>query len=116
MSGGGGDGAHGAMEKIAFRMKLNPGMEAEYKRRHDEIWPEMLAMLREAGVSDYSIFLDRETDTLFAVLWRRRDHAMDALADHPIERRWNEYMADIMPTHPDKSAVVTDLVQVFHMD
>ena len=104
------------MEKIAFRMKLNPGMEAEYKRRHDEIWPEMLAMLKEAGVSDYSIFLDRETDTLFAVLWRRDDHTMDALADNPVEQRWNAYMADIMVTNPDKSAVIADLVQVFHMD
>ena len=63
------------MEKIAFKGKLNPGMETEYKRRHDEIWPEMAAMLKEAGVSDYSIFLDRETDTLSAVLWRRDDHA-----------------------------------------
>ncbi len=104
------------MEKIAFKMKLNPGMEAEYKRRHDEIWPEMLAMLREAGVSDFSIFLDRETDTLFAVLSRRVGHTMDALAANPIELRWNEYMADIMATNPDKSAVTTGLVQVFHMD
>lgn len=104
------------MEKIAFKMKLNPGMEAEYKRRHDEIWPEMVKMLKEAGVSDYSIFLDRETDTLFAVLWRSKDHTMDTLADNPIEQRWNACMADIMATNPDKSAVVTNLVQVFHMD
>jgi L-rhamnose mutarotase len=116
MSGQSGAGAHGGMEKIAFRMKLNPGMEAEYRRRHDEIWPEMVAMLREAGVSDYSIFLDRETDTLFAVLWRRKDHAMDALAANPIEQNWNRHMADIMATNPDKSAVITDLVPVFHMD
>jgi L-rhamnose mutarotase len=72
------------MEKIAFKMKLNPGMEAEYKRRHDEIWPEMVKMLKDAGVSDYSIFLDRETDTLFAVLWRSKHHTMDALAENPI--------------------------------
>jgi L-rhamnose mutarotase len=108
-------GAEDGMEKIAFKMKLNPGMEAEYKRRHDEIWPEMVKMLKEAGISDYSIFLDRETDTLFAVLWRRKDHTMDALADNPIEQRWNEHMADIMAMNPDKSAVVTDLVRVFHM-
>lgn len=104
------------MEKIAFRMKLKPGMEAEYRRRHDEIWPEMLAMLRDAGVSDYSIFLDRETDTLFAVLWRTENHGMDALATNPVELRWNEHMADLLDTNPDKSAVVADLVTVFHMD
>ncbi|HET7716651.1 MAG TPA: L-rhamnose mutarotase [Bauldia sp.] len=104
------------MQKIAFKMKLKPGMEDEYRRRHDEIWPEMLALLRGAGISDYSIFLDRETDALFAVLWRRDDHTMDVLAENPIEKRWNEYMADIMETNPDKTAVTTDLVRVFHMD
>lgn len=104
------------MERFCFVMTIKEGAAEEYKRRHDEIWPEMLAMLREAGVSDYSIFLDRETDTLFAVLWRRDDHTMDALADNAIEQRWNAHMADIMATNPDKSAVVTDLVQVFHMD
>ncbi len=56
------------MEKYAFKMRLNQGMEAEYKRRHDAIWPELVTLLKEAGVSDYSIHLDRETDTLFAVL------------------------------------------------
>ncbi|TIV48253.1 MAG: L-rhamnose mutarotase, partial [Mesorhizobium sp.] len=59
------------MEKYAFRMKLNPGMRAEYKRRHDEIWPELVVLLREAGISDYSIHLDEETNILFGVLWRR---------------------------------------------
>jgi L-rhamnose mutarotase len=104
------------MEKIAFRMRLKPGTEAEYVRRHDAIWPEMLAMLRDAGISDYSIFLDRETHMLFAVLWRREDHGMDAFAGNPIEQRWNEHMADLLDTNPDKSAVITDLVRVFHMD
>ncbi len=60
------------MEKYAFKMQLHPGQEAEYRRRHDEIWPELVALLREAGVSDYSIHLDRETGTLFGVLWRSR--------------------------------------------
>ena len=61
-------------EKYAFRMRLNPGMKAEYKRRHDEIWPELVALLKQAGVSDYSIHLDEETNMLFGVLWRRDDH------------------------------------------
>ena len=58
------------MQKYAFKMQLNPGMEAEYKRRHDAIWPELVQLLKEAGISDYSIHLDRETNTLFGVLWR----------------------------------------------
>ena len=56
------------MQKYAFKMRLNPGMEAEYKRRHDEIWPELAALLKDAGISDYSIHLDRDTNTLFGVL------------------------------------------------
>ncbi|HTV67700.1 MAG TPA: L-rhamnose mutarotase, partial [Rhizobiaceae bacterium] len=66
-------------EKYAFKMKLNPGMKAEYKKRHDEIFPELVALLKDAGVSDYSIHIDEETNTLFGVLWRRKDHTMDDL-------------------------------------
>jgi L-rhamnose mutarotase len=103
------------MEKYAFKMRLNPGSEAEYRRRHDEIWPELLALLHEAGVSDYSIHLDAETNTLFGVLWRRDDHGMDALPDHPVMRRWWAHMSDIMATNPDGSPVAVALVPVFHM-
>ncbi len=70
------------MEKYAFKMHLNPGCKAEYIRRHDEIWPELVALLHDAGVSDYSIHLDAETDTLFGVLWRTDDHGMDDLPNN----------------------------------
>ena len=60
-------------------MMLNPGQAEEYRQRHDEIWPQMLAALREAGISDYSIWLDPETNHLFATLVRADDHAMDDL-------------------------------------
>lgn len=102
-------------EKHAFKMKLNPGMEAEYKRRHDEIWPELEAALRDAGVRDYSIHLDRETNILFAVMWRRTDNTLDALSTTDIMRKWWDYMADIMETHPSNEPVATDLETVFHM-
>ncbi len=104
------------MQKYAFKMQLNPGMEAEYKRRHDAIWPELVALLKEAGVSDYSIHLDRDTDTLFAVLWRADDHGMDDLPSHPVMRRWWAHMADIMQVKPDNEPVSIPLVTVFHMD
>ena len=67
------------MEKYAFKMRLNHGMRDEYQRRHDEIWPELSALLKEAGVSDYSIHLDEETNILFGVLWRTTPHGMDDL-------------------------------------
>lgn len=103
------------MEKYAFKMQLNPGMEAEYRRRHDEIWPELVALLKEAGVSDYSIHLDPETLILFGVLWRRADHGMDALPAHPVMQRWWAHMADIMATKRDNEPIATPLVPLFHL-
>ncbi|WP_395448858.1 L-rhamnose mutarotase [Aminobacter sp. UC22_36] len=102
-------------EKFAFKMRLNPGMKAEYIKRHSEIWPELVTLLRDAGVSDYSIHLDDETNTLFGVLWRRADHTMDALPDHPVMKRWWLHMADIMATNADNEPVVVPLQTVFHM-
>ncbi len=102
-------------EKYAFRMTLNPGMKAEYIRRHDAIWPELVELLKEAGVSDYSIHLDDDTNTLFGVLWRRADHTMADLPRHPVMQRWWAHMADIMATNPDNSPVDKPLITVFHM-
>lgn len=104
------------MEKFAFRMRLNPGMAGEYKARHDAIWPELAALLKAAGVSDYSIHLDEETGLLFGVLWRRDDHTMDSLPDHPVMKRWWAHMADIMETKPDNEPVAVPLRTVFHME
>ena len=103
------------MQKHAFRMRLHPGQAAEYRRRHDAIWPDLVAALKDAGISDYSIHLDAETDALFAVLWRTDDHAMDDLPSLPVMRRWWAYMADIMATNPDGSPVVVPLEPMFHL-
>ncbi|HEX2554469.1 MAG TPA: L-rhamnose mutarotase [Microvirga sp.] len=107
--------AGAVLETYAFRMRLAPGMEAEYRRRHDAIWPELVTLLKAAGVSDYSIHLDRETNALFAVLRRPVDHRMDTLPEHPVMRRWWAAMADIMETNPDNSPVQVPLVTLFHL-
>lgn len=104
-----------SLEKYAFKMKLNPGMEAEYLKRHDEIWPELTDLLHDAGVSDYSIHLDPETNILFGVLTRAQNHRMANLPDHPVMKKWWAHMADIMDTNPDNSPVAKDLVTVFHL-
>ena len=103
------------MEKYAFRMELNPGCAEEYKRRHDAIWPEFVDLLKDAGVEDYSIHLDPETNHLFGVLWRREDHGMDALPQTEVMQRWWAHMADIMRTQPDNEPVAVPLVPMFHM-
>jgi L-rhamnose mutarotase len=102
-------------EKYAFKMRLKPGMRAEYKARHDAIWPELVALLREAGISDYSIHLNGETDTLFGVLWRADGHRMDAVPRSPVMQRWWAHMADIKETKPDNEPVAVPLETVFHM-
>lgn len=103
------------MERFAFKMHLHPGQEDEYKRRHDEIWPELVDLLRDAGISDYSIFLDAETGALFGVLKRSADHEMDKLPLDPIMQKWWDHMADIMHAAEDNKPVVVPLVQMFHM-
>ncbi|HMQ41882.1 MAG TPA: L-rhamnose mutarotase [Paracoccus sp. (in: a-proteobacteria)] len=103
------------MQKYAFRMMLNPGMEAEYRRRHDAIWPELVELLKGAGVSDYSIHLDPETNALFGVLWREDDHGMDDLPSHPVMRKWWAHMADLMQTHPDNEPMAVPLIPMFHL-
>jgi L-rhamnose mutarotase len=103
------------MEKFAFKMYLNPGMEAEYKKRHDEIWPELIELLKEAGVSDYSIHLDGETNILFGVLWRVQKHGMDSLPNSPVMQRWWAHMADIMRTSERNEPIAIPLETVFHM-
>lgn len=103
------------MEQIAFTMRLKPGQAAEYERRHDAIWPELVALLKEAGISDYSIFLDEESGTLFAVLRRADDHRMDSLPAQEVMRRWWARMAELMATNPDGSPVTVPLRRVFHL-
>ncbi len=103
------------MEKYAFKMRLNDGCLDEYRKRHDEIWPELVELLRASGIRDYSIHLDEETNLLFGILWRTKDHGMDALPDHLVMQRWWAHMADIMVTHPTNEPVATPLTPVFHM-
>lgn len=102
-------------ERYVFRMRLNPGMEAEYTRRHVEIWPELVALLKEAGISDYAIDLDPETNLLIGSMTRSIDHKMDSMSDHPVMRKWWDHMADIMETNADNAPVVVPLKRVFYM-
>jgi len=105
-----------ATEKNAFRMFLNPGQAAEYRRRHDEIWPELTTLLKASGIHDYSIYLDEEHHVLFAVLRREAGHTMNELPQHPVMQRWWAHMADIMRSHADGSPVVEPLPCMFHLD
>lgn len=102
-------------ETLAFRMQLKPGMADEYRRRHDEIWPELVSLLRDAGIFDYHIFLDPPTGALFAALKLRPDNRREALPEHPLMRRWWDHMADIMEVEPGNRPREWPLQPMFHL-
>jgi L-rhamnose mutarotase len=87
----------------------------EYRRRHDALWPDLALALKDAGISDYSIFLDETSGHLFATLKRPADHRMDALPHLPVMRRWWDYMAELMETEADHAPVVIPLTPMFHL-
>ena len=103
------------MKRLAFKMYLNKGAEEEYKKRHDAIWPELVSLLKNTGIEDYSIFLDEETSTLFAILKIQDTAALDEIPGKVIMKKWWDHMKDIMQTNPDNSPVNIPLKEVFHL-
>ena len=101
---------------VAFKMKLNAGQAAEYKKRHDNIWNELKTELKNAGVYDYNIFLDEETNILFAVQKVKEGFSGDSQTVTPITQKWWDMMADIMEVNPENSPVSKPLVQMFHFE
>lgn len=104
------------MKRIAFKMKLRKGFEEEYKRRHNEIWPELKDLLRSKGIRDYSIFLDEATGILFGTLKIADPNKMKELPQEPVMQRWWRFMKDIMETNADNSPVNIPLKEVFHLE
>jgi len=101
--------------RVAFRMQLHKGKEAEYKKRHDEIWPELTELLKRTGVRDYAIFLDEESGGLFGILEIDDAKALDRLPENPVMKKWWAYMKDIMDSNPDNSPVSIPLKEVFYL-
>ncbi len=103
------------MHRIAFKMQLHKGFEQEYYKRHTEIWPELKKLLKEAGVSDYSIFLDETTNSLFGILKAEDPDKLKDLPNTAVMQKWWKYMADIMETNTDNSPVQIPLKEVFYL-
>lgn len=101
--------------RIASKMRLRKGFEAEYKKRHDEIWPELKTLLKETGIAEYSIFLDEETDDLFAYFTIEDDQKLNELPHQEMMKKWWAYMKDIMETNDDHSPVSAPLKEVFYL-
>ena len=103
------------MKKVAFKMKLKPGFEEEYRKRHAELWPELKQALEDSGILEYGIYLDRETGILFALQKLEDDHSTDELPVLAVMKKWWEYMKDIMEVNSDNSPVVIPLEEMFEM-
>ena len=103
------------MQRIAFKMKLFKGYEAEYQRRHDAIWPELCSLLHEKGIQDYSIFLDAATGDLFGVLKVHDALKLEELPGEPVMKKWWDYVKDMMETNEDHSPVSIPLKEVFYL-
>lgn len=97
-------------------MQLRPGQQAEYERRHNPVWPEMQTLLSAHGVRNYSIFLDRATDRLFAYAECDSEERWRAIAATEVCQRWWAHMRALMDTHPDNRPVSVELAEVFHLD
>jgi L-rhamnose mutarotase len=104
------------MIRKGFKMKLYENMAEEYKKRHDNLWPEMVKMIHEYGGKNYSIFLDEESNTLFGYLEIEDMSLWDKTAETEICKKWWKYMADVMETNADNSPIAVDFVEMFHLD
>lgn len=104
------------MKRFGFKMKLKPGFREEYRRRHSTIWPELVELLKKNGICNYSIFLDDETNTLFAYQEQTGENSSQDLGNTEVVKKWWKYMADIMETNPDFSPIAIPLEQVFYME
>ena len=103
------------MTRKGFKMFLYPGMAQEYEKRHNELWPEMKDMIHAHGGHNYSIYLDPETNVLYGYLEVEDEELWARSADTAVNRKWCDYMADIMETNEDNSPVCVDLKPVFHL-
>lgn len=104
------------MQRLAFKMYLNEGQKEEYRKRHNELWPELHQLLKGAGIGEYSIFLDEETNILFAFQKVSGEGGSQDLGHTEIVKKWWKFMADIMKTNPDNSPVSVELEEVFYME
>lgn len=104
------------MKRYSFKMKLKPGCAQEYKRRHENIWPELKQLLSNVGIQDYSIYVDKESHTLFATQKLADSFDGEKLSEHPLMKKWWKYMADLMETNADYSPVCTELKEMFYME
>jgi len=104
------------MEKCAWKAYIKEGNYPEYKKRHDEIWPEMLEMFHKAGIRNYSIWNNGNELFGYYELEYGREYAQKVQAESPVANRWNEFMQDILITQDPVTGKVPHLVKAFDIE
>ena len=97
-------------------MTLKEGKLEEYKRKHDEVWPEISEILRSSGVTNYSIYYDKKDNTLIEYMELTDDNTFDQMEELETIKKWNIFMKDLLVTtsKEDASPIVDELLEVFH--
>ena len=103
------------MIRKGFKMFVYPDKIEAYTKRHNPIWAELQETLKQHGVNNYSIFIDKETNTLFGYAEVETEAQWKAIANTEVCKKWWAYMADLMETNKDNSPVSHDLESVFYM-
>lgn len=106
------------MTRKAFVIQAKPGMAEEYQRRHNPIWPELQQVLKQHGVSNYSIFLRQETGELFGYLEVEDEERFNQIGESDVCRRWWRYMTEVLICDSDNSPKAREemLSEVFHLE
>ncbi|OCG21938.1 L-rhamnose mutarotase [Gilliamella sp. wkB108] len=103
------------MIRKASIMQVNPDKHAEYKKRHDEIFPELVEVLKSHGAHNYSIFLDKKRNLLFAYVEIESEERWNAVSQTQACQKWWAFMKDIMPSNADNSPISEELLPVFYL-
>jgi L-rhamnose mutarotase len=102
--------------RISFSLQLPGSNVAEYRRRHDELWPELRDAIRAQGGHNYSIFALPDVDRVVGYLEVDDLERWNSGGESEITRAWWNFMADIMPTNRDHSPIQAPITEVFHLD
>jgi L-rhamnose mutarotase len=104
------------VERICFKFEIYPGQEAEYKRRHDEIWPELVAEIEAAGLRNYSLFRKDQEVVAYVECHPDAATAFAKIANGEANARWSEWFEDVIVALTDENGDLFTLDEVWHLD
>lgn len=104
------------MQRVCFLMEIIPGQEAEYEKRHREIWPELTAALSDAGVRNYTLFRRGTSVIAYAECHPDAATAFGTVGRTEVNARWARWFTDVLASHTDDSGNLIEAAEVWHLD